>query len=187
MQSKLAAFKKSGAISGDDYTLFSGKIAQMRSEVDKGSSAMHGFSLNTAASRRELGYITKDLATGQYGRMSQSLSTLAVRSNALSLLMSPLAIGIGSVAAVVGVLAVAYEKGRGEQEAYNKAIILTGNYAQTTSASLAGMAIQLDSVSGVTQHSAAAALAAVVATGKFTGDQLQQVAQAALQMQIATG
>lgn len=110
MQAKLAAFRKSGAISGDDYALFSGKIAGMRQELDKGAESVGKFTLNTAASRRELGYITKDLATGQYGRLSQSMSTLAVRSNALSLLMKPMALGIIGVTAVVGGFAVSLYK-----------------------------------------------------------------------------
>lgn len=62
MQAKLAAFKKSGAISGDDYTLFSGKIAQMRAEVDKAGKSTHTLSLNSAMARRELGRMGTDIA-----------------------------------------------------------------------------------------------------------------------------
>lgn len=77
MQAKLAAFRKSGAISGDDYALFSGKIAQMRAEVDKASGSMHKFGAHNAGARRELAYLAKDLATGQWGFAIVSLSTLA--------------------------------------------------------------------------------------------------------------
>lgn len=186
MQAKLAAFRKSGAISGDDYTLFSGKIAQMRSEVDKGSSAMHGFSLNTAASRRELGYITKDLATGQYGRMSQSLSTLAVRSNALSLVMSPLGAGIAAVAATVGLFVVAAIKGAAETEKLRTTLIAVGDSAGVSVGALNGMAVAVGESTGK-YGDARKAIELLAASGKEAGAGLGGLAQQAVDMSIVTG
>lgn len=187
LQAQLGKFKKSGMISADDFAALNGVLDKSRESIGGAGKAMHSFSLSTAQSRRELGYITKDLATGQYGRLSQSLSTLAVNSNAVSLVMSPLGLGLAGVTVSVGALALAYVKGAGEAEEYNKQLILTGNYAVTTSAGLAGMAMHLDTVSGVTQHSAAAALATVVGTGRFAANQLEEVAGAALKLQQATG
>jgi phage-related minor tail protein len=187
MQAKLAAFKKSGAISGDDYVLFSGKIAKMRAEVGQASTAVHKFTLNNAAARRELGYITKDIATGQWGRMSQSLSTLAVRSNALSLIMNPLALGIAALAAAVVVFEQVASRGEQETRAFNTSLVQTGDYAGRTAAQLTDMSKVLAGVANGSAHAAAAGLAEVAATGKFTGEQFDIAAKAAVQFKDATG
>lgn len=91
------------------------------------------------------------------------------------------------VAAAVAGLGVAYFKGAQESVEFNKALILTGNYANTTADALADMAAQMDSIAGVTTRSASAALAEVASTGRFTADQIGLVATAAENMRAGTG
>lgn len=90
-------------------------------------------------------------------------------------------------AAAVAGLAVAWYKGAQESEDFNKALILTGNYAGTTSAQLSGLAQEMDALAGVTTRSAAAALTEVAASGQFTAEQVEQVGIAAEKMRVATG
>jgi lambda family phage tail tape measure protein len=109
----------------------------------------------------------------------------ALRASAgyITSLINPLTLAAGAVAA----LGTAYFKGAQESVEFNKALILTGNYADTTADALADMATQMDAISGVTTRSAAAALAEVASTGRFTADQITLVATAAENMRAGTG
>jgi len=98
-------------------------------------------------------------------------------------LVSPL-----SVAAVTaGTLGYAFYAGRKEAEEFNKSLILTGNFAGTTSGALANMADNLDNLSGVTKGSAAEALAALAATGQIGAAQLERFAGVALAAEREVG
>lgn len=97
-------------------------------------------------------------------------------------LINPFTIAAGAMA----VVAAAWFVGEKETNAYRQAIALTGNQAGVTTAQLQTMAVALtDNVT--TQHAAAAALAEVTKSGKFTADQIQLVAEAAVNMERATG
>ena len=90
---------------------------------------------------------------------------------------------LGGAAAL---LVVAWSQGRSEAEAFDKAIINTGNYAGQSVGSLQDMARGLALVSG-TQHDASAALAEITTSGKFTSDQLYSVGAAAVAMSKVSG
>jgi lambda family phage tail tape measure protein len=90
-------------------------------------------------------------------------------------------------AAAVAGLYLAFEQGRDQAREFDKALILTGNAAGTTTDELIAQARELDNLSDTTQREAAAALAQIAATGQFTAEQINLVATAALQMQAATG
>ena len=75
-------------------------------------------------------------------------------------------------------LFAAWHGGEQEQVAYAKALATTGNYAAQTTGQLQALAVDLGGVNG-RQHEAAAVLAQVAGSGKFTADQLRLVASAA--------
>lgn len=89
-------------------------------------------------------------------------------------------------AAAVGALAVAYNLGSKEADAYNKALILTGNAAGTTAGQLQVYAEQISRVVG-TQGKAAETLAAFAASGKVGSENLKQFSQTAIEFERATG
>lgn len=92
-----------------------------------------------------------------------------------------------TVAAAAGVtLAVAYNQGSKEADAYRLAIVSTGNAAGTTGAQLKGYAQEISSVIG-TQGKAAESLAAFVSTGRVSRDVLKEASQAAIAWERATG
>lgn len=92
-----------------------------------------------------------------------------------------------TVAAAAGVaLAVAYNQGSKEADAYRLAIVSTGNAAGTTGAQLKGYAQEISGVIG-TQGKAAESLAAFVSTGRVSRDVLKEAAQAAVAWERATG
>lgn len=89
-------------------------------------------------------------------------------------------------AAAAGVLAVAYNQGSKEAQAYGNALILTGNAAGTTSGQLKAYAQDISGVVG-TQGKAAESLIALAGTGKVVGDVLRDAGLAAVQYERATG
>lgn len=97
-------------------------------------------------------------------------------------LVNPLTVA----AAGVGSLAIAYELGFREAGRFTQSLILTGYQAGITADQLASMARAI-SASGGTVGAAASALNQVASTGKFAGEQIELIAQAALEMQRATG
>jgi phage-related minor tail protein len=97
-------------------------------------------------------------------------------------LVNPFALG----AAALGVLALAYNAGAKEADAYRKSIVLTGNASGTTVSQLQAYAQQISAVVG-TQGAAAESLAAMAATGKVSSAVLREAGEAAVQYGRATG
>lgn len=91
-----------------------------------------------------------------------------------------------AAAAIVGV-GLAFKQATDQSDAFNRALILSGNTADITSEQLRGMAAELDGTTGSTANKASAALAQVAATGKFTADQIALISEAALNLEDATG
>lgn len=126
------------------------------------------------------------VAIQQGGQIKDSFGGAVPAFNALRAAISPTALAVGGLGAAVGVLTLAYEKGAGEQQAYQRGMLLTGNAAGTTTGQLDAMARRVDAVAG-TQAQAAEVLAQLVATGNVTRAQLEQGTQAAIQMQRSLG
>lgn len=90
-------------------------------------------------------------------------------------------------AAVIGVVGAAYLSAESRQNAFNQALILTGQQGLTTADQLNEMALRLDNISGVTSRQAAAALTQIVANGRLAASQYELVTQAAVMMEDAVG
>ena len=89
-------------------------------------------------------------------------------------------------AAAVAGIAVAYNQGAKEADAYRAALVNTGNAAGTTATQLKSYAQEISGVVG-TQGKAAESLAAMAATGKIGAESLREAAQAAVAYERATG
>lgn len=89
-------------------------------------------------------------------------------------------------AAAIGVLALAYYQGSGEQDKFRDALVTTGNSAGTTTSSLAGMAKQVSATVGTT-GAVAAVLAQLAGSGKIVSSSFEEIAVAALAFEKATG
>ncbi len=167
LESKLGKFSKAGLLGAEDFGVFSAKINASRDALTRTNKAVHKFSFNSANARREFGFLAKDLATGQYGRLTQSSLTLANYSGLLSKAFSAQGVAILGVAGVLVGLAAAYVKGLDEQEKLNAQIKITGNYAGQTAGSVDAMA-QSIAGTGVGIRDARTALSQLIATGRFT-------------------
>lgn len=90
-------------------------------------------------------------------------------------------------AAAAGALFYAYLQGEQRINAFNRALILSGQAARLTSDDLQAMAQDLDAIAGITSSQGADALTQIIATGKIAVSQAELVAQAAARMQDVTG
>lgn len=93
---------------------------------------------------------------------------------------------VAAVAAVIGTLIYGYNKGSQEADEYNKALILTGNYAGTSADQIASLARQVSATNGTTGE-AAASLAKLAGSGVVAGESFGIIAEAAAAMEDATG
>lgn len=122
----------------------------------------------------------------QGGQIKDSFGGIgpALRSIASLFTVTRVAAG-GALAALAGV-ALAYKKGSEEADAYNRALIMSGNAAGSTAGQLQQMAKGIDQVVG-TQAKAAEALAAMASTGQVGAENLQQFSQAAIELERTVG
>lgn len=201
-EQQLRKFKGAGLVDTETFREYSAKIDQARkslSDVDGTIRRTGSTSKQTAAALRQLPAQFSDifisLQAGQsplsvflqqgsqikdaFGGVGPALRETAKYAAGL---VNPYTLAAGAALA----LAVAWKQGSDESVAFNKAIILSGNYAGTSAEQLANAAAAMDQVAG-TQRQAAAALAEVAGSAQFTADQVQGVATAAVAMEQATG
>lgn len=100
----------------------------------------------------------------------------------ISGLISPLTL----TAAAVGLLIAAYYTATERTQAYNKALVASGNYVGQTAGSLDDLSKKISGTIG-TQGQAADALTALASSGKVAGDSLQTVATAVVAQNKAMG
>lgn len=122
----------------------------------------------------------------QGGQLKDMFGGIGPAASALGGYVASLVSPFTVAAAAVGVLGVAYYKGSEESSAYQKALILTGNAAGTSSDQLASLASQVGATVGTT-GAAAEVLAQLASSGKIAGESFGEVATSALQMRDATG
>jgi len=185
-QSKLNQLRKAGVVGLDDFTRYNATIEASRVALTSASGAVHNFSLNNAAARRELSYITKDLATGQYGRLSQSALTLASRTGLISLAFSKAGLAIGGTTAAMALLAIQLIKGYLAEQELNTALIATGNYAGKTSTELRNLANDIGGTTGKYADASKAVLL-LAQSGKVSGEGLNEAAKGAVALAALTG
>lgn len=201
-EAKLRQFKSSGLVDIDTFREYKAQIDSSRASlagVDGAIRRTGNTSKQTAQALRQLPAQFSDIAislqAGQspltvflqqgaqikdsFGGVGPALR--AVGGAALGMI-NPLTL----TAAALAALAFAYKQGSDESTAFKTALILSGNAAGTTSGQLSDLARTIDGTVG-TQRQAAKALAEVAGSGKFTAEQLQSVATAAVAMEVATG
>lgn len=159
-------------------------------KMERAGKATHSLGLKSAAARQEIGVLIGELARGNLGALRGSGITLANRAGWIDTLMSPkgMMLGgvIGGIAAAVYGLGKAWYDGQKEGEEFNRQLSLTGHYAGVTAGQLWTLSRAI-SGNGITQHAAAGALAQVVGSGAFRGNDIGMVARAAAQMERSVG
>lgn len=122
----------------------------------------------------------------QGGQLKELFGGIGNASKALGSYVVGLINPFTLLAAGVGAVGYAYYKGSQESDAYNKALILSGNIAGTTSGQLGAMAASISKVTG-TQSAAAAALAEMAQASGVGRDNLESFTRAAIKFESTTG
>lgn len=175
-----------GRISQDQYNSALGKIDKDYAKLEKTTTGFDKLRLGTRQAQENVVQLGNALSSGDWGSGVRAVAQLGAGAGAgaagLLAILAPLALAT----AAVGGLAYAYHKGSEEQDAYNKSLILTGNYAGVSAGQLGDMARQVSATVGTTGQ-AAAVLAMLADNGKIAGESFAGITQAAVSMQQATG
>ena len=198
---KLAQQKKLG-LEPEVFSVYQGKIQQTRESLtrfDDSLTRTGNTAKQTAAALRGVpaqftdifvslqgGQAPLTVLLQQGGQLKDMFGGIAPAAKALGGYVLGLINPFTLAAAAVAALALAYYKGSEEADTYNKAIIFTGNAAGTSASQLAAMAQQVSSTIGTT-GAAADVLAKLAGNGKIASGSFEQITEAALQMERATG
>lgn len=202
LETKLAKQKKLGALDASTFSEYQGKIDQSRANLgrfDDSITRTGNTAKQTAAALRGVPAQFTDIAVSlqggqapltvllqQGGQLKDMFGGIAPAAKALGGYVLGLINPFTLAAAAVGALGLAYYKGSEEADAYNNALILSGNVAGTSAAQLSDMARQVSATVGTT-GAAAEVLAKLAGNGKIASESFEQIAEAALQMEKATG
>lgn len=162
------------------------KIGKERSGLTATETAFDKLKLGTRQAQENVMQLTNALQSGDWGSGARAIAQLGAGAGASAVGFLAMAAPIALAAAAIGGLVYAYYKGSAEQDEFNKSIVSTGNFAGTTAGQLADMARQISSTVGTT-GAAADVLAALAGTGKLASGSFSEIAEAALEMEKATG
>lgn len=202
LETKLAKQKKLGALDASTFSEYQGKIDQSRANLgrfDDSLTRTGNTAKQTAAALRGVPAQFTDIAVSlqggqapltvllqQGGQLKDMFGGIAPAAKALGSYVLGLINPFTLAAAAVAALGLAYYKGSEEADAYNNALILSGNVAGTSAAQLSDMARQVSATVGTT-GAAAEVLAKLAGNGKIASESFGQITEAALQMEKATG
>ncbi|WP_443113316.1 phage tail tape measure protein [Herbaspirillum seropedicae] len=164
----------------------SAQAAPLIAQIEAAGKSMHGFSLETSGSRRELGVLARELASGNFSGASRSFSIFAEQSGLMPSLLAPTTLAIAGLVTGIGALAVAYMQGHAEEKKFADALVVTGNAAGSTAGSLHDMAVSAAGSLG-SLSSAKEAVLDLANGGKHSAEQIAMIATVAVEMQTATG
>lgn len=182
-QSEYAAATKT--LQGEAGKLFD-QFGKAAPSINAATTATQGLITVTAGAQREIGVLAGELARGNTAQFEKSLITLTRQTGLLQAAMSPAGAAVGAFVAVLGGIVGAIVEAADEEDAFNKALILTGGYAQLTTEQLTQQVTVIGQATG--QYSAAQeALTKLAASGKLTGTTLENAAQGVVAFAQLTG
>jgi phage-related minor tail protein len=175
-----------GAITAREQAAYIQKLTAVQAEQTVTTEAATAAMVINGGVARELGVILGELARGNTARLEGSLITLANRTGLLTALFNPLTLMIGAVVAELGVFALAAEQVALDNDTLNRSIQTTGNYAGVSVANVQQLAGAITSAKGSLSASREV-LEQLIASGRVSGQALQSMGQAAVDMAELTG
>ena len=163
------------------------KMAAHKAETLAAAGATHEFGFHTAQSKRELLVLAHELSQGNFKKFGGSMMVLGEQTGAASLLFSGMGLAVLSVVAVLGTLSYGVIKGAIEQEHFNKALVLTGNFAGQTNDSIQTLTKTLAANTHATVGAARGVAEALAATGEVGPRLIGPMADAMLRIQRLSG
>jgi phage-related minor tail protein len=200
LEKRLGASRKAGAIDNDTYDVYAAKLHAQRAALNGQSQGMRMAGISAGQYQQamrqlpmQITDITTSLATGmpvwmvaiqQGGQIKDSFGGWGAASRALVSSINPMTAAIAAATAVVGGYFIALESATRDHAEFDRALILTGNYAGQTSASMDDLA---RSVGSRDLGQARDILAGLAATGRINAGAFESVGKAAIAMAAATG
>ena len=175
-----------GRISQDQYNSSLSKIDKDYAKLEKTATGFDKLKLGTRQAQENVVQLGNALSSGDWGSGVRAVAQLGAGAGASAAGLLAILAPIALVTAAVAALGVSYYKGNEEQNAYNKSLALTGNYAGVSADQLGLMARQVSATVGTTGQ-AAEVLALLAGNGKIAGESFADITQAAVSMQEATG
>ncbi|HCK1138752.1 TPA: phage tail length tape measure family protein [Klebsiella michiganensis] len=195
--------KSKGMLSAEQYDSLSGKLKQMRGELELTQAQLGKTGMSarqTAFAMRmipaQMTDIVVGLSTGQSpfmvlmqqgGQLKDMFGGIGPAIKGVGGYVAGLINPFTLAAAAVGILGLAYYKGSQEQDEFYKSLTLTGNLVGKTSGQLADMAARASVAANSTTGAAASTLNQLVSSGKVAGDSLERVTTAVVKTSEATG
>lgn len=185
-EAQLRKSYKAGLIDEGSFNDYLGKLNDQRSAVDHLSEGTEKLSLNSRAAGREPRVLVHQLAQGNFRDASNNMFSLGTRAGMLPPLFSATTLAVGGTVAAIAGAGMVIASVINDQEAFNRSIQLTGNYAGVTTGQLEMMA-QAGGQMGSNYSQVRDILNGLVSSGKFTGETLSSVSEAASAMAELTG
>ncbi len=172
----------------DDAGLAAGleKIASKRRDIEGTGGAINKLGLTSKEARENVLQLGNALSTGNWRVAAHNIAEIGVNAGGAASGVIGVLAPIGLLAAAIGGVTAAAYLGSKEQGEYNKALIMTGNYAGTSASGLGEMARQVSNTVGTT-GAAAEVLATLAGKGDLASESFVAITQAALSMEEATG
>ncbi|HIC0737225.1 TPA: phage tail length tape measure family protein [Klebsiella oxytoca] len=202
-QKLLDSAKSKGMLSVEQYDTLSGKLKQMRGELELTQAQLGKTGMSarqTAFAMRmipaQMTDIVVGLSTGQSpfmvlmqqgGQLKDMFGGIGPAIKGVGTYVMGLVNPFTITAAAVGVLGLAYYKGAQEQDEFYKSLVLTGNQIGKTSGQLSDIAARAGVAADSTTGKAASTLNQLVSSGKVAGDSLERVTTAVVKTSEATG
>lgn len=160
--------------------------ANTKANIENAASQKLGGKGRNSRTTYTVSALIDDAATGQFSRSRREMAALANETGLLGKIMTPTGLAIGGVVVALGLLAVAFVKGEAESDAFNRALISTGQAGTATAGQLVDMADRVGAASG-RYGDAVTALTQFANTGKYTSNQLEGLTQTAVEFATMTG
>jgi phage-related minor tail protein len=151
LESKLRKSKKAGVIDSDTFDDYLSKISNQRAALSTVESLNDGtkrLELNTKSAHRTFFMMSKQLATGNFNGIGNSLFSIANMTGKLPPLFSAATLSVGAFIGVIYGVTKVISQLNDEQNRFNKALIATGNYAGTTSSRLNEISNKIGKING---------------------------------------
>ncbi|HBY9791946.1 Prophage tail length tape measure [Klebsiella pneumoniae] len=185
-EAQLRKSRKAGLIDDGTFNDYLGKLGTQREAIDLISDGTEKLSLNSRAAGRELRVLAHQLVNGNWRDASNNILSLGNRTGMLPPLFSATTLAIGGTIGAVAGAGVVVANVLRDQDEFNHSIQLTGNYAGVTAGQLE-MMMQAGGQLGSNYSQVRDILNGLVSSGKFTGETLDTVSQAASAMAQLTG
>ncbi|MFV1476684.1 phage tail length tape measure family protein [Serratia marcescens] len=185
-EAQLRKSHKAGLLDDGTFKEYLSKISGQRDALGQLSEGADRLSLKSRTASRELRVLIHQLAQGNIRDASNNIFDLGNRMGMLPPLFSASTLALTGVIGAIAASGYVVLSAISDQDTFNRSIQLTGNYAGVTAGQLEKMAAQGGELSS-NYAQVRDILNGLVSSGKFTGDTLSSVSQAAAVMAEITG